>query len=183
MASRKQTGQAYAETEPPLVLFLSRTNAASSILAEGILRRLAQGRVRAASAGNTPAADVNPYALECLAAHHIATTGLRSKPWGEYFGLFKPPVRVLITLADPDSYAAKSSWNHDTVRTVRAHWPTADPGAVTGSEVRIRLAFEETFTELEARIRRFLALPLDRLSGPALVQELTQIGQVRGNMT
>jgi arsenate reductase (thioredoxin) len=161
--------------DPPLVLFLCRANAAASILAEAILRHLARGRVRAASAGDTRAALVNSYALECLAAHRISTIGLYTKPWGQFFGLFQPPVRVLITLCDV--YAAKSNWDHDPLRTVKAHWPTAQPETVVGGETEIRLAFEEAFVTLEARIRRFLALSLDRLSDEVLSQELAQIGQ------
>jgi len=66
-------------TQPPLALFLCRENAAASIMAEALLRHLAKARVRAASAGDCPAARVNPHALECLRAHGIATTGLRTK--------------------------------------------------------------------------------------------------------
>ena len=39
-----------------------------------------------------------------------------------------------------------------------------DPGGVTGSSIDQRLAFEEGFVTLHARIRRLLAVPLDRLS-------------------
>jgi arsenate reductase len=69
------------------VLFLGRQNTAVSIMAEAILRQVAQERVRAASAGESVAGPVNSHALDCLRAHGIATEGLQSKAWGEFFGL------------------------------------------------------------------------------------------------
>jgi arsenate reductase (thioredoxin) len=160
---------------PPLVLFLCRSNTASSIMAEAILEHLAQGRVRAASAGNIPAGQVNPYTLECLRVHAVATRGLRSKPWGEFLGLHKPAVHFLITLCEVD--AVKADWSRDTSTPVKAHWEMPDPTTVVGSAVHIRLAFEEAFGMLESRIRKFLALPLGRLTNRALSRELGRIGE------
>ena len=161
--------------DAPLVLFICRNNSAASILAEAILRHLAQGRVRAASAGNTANIRVSPYALECLAAHDIPTTGLHSKAWGRFYGLGCPPVHILITLCEV--YAARVDWDRDTVHTIKVHWPTPEPELVVGSETQWRLAFEEVFVLLEARIRRLLALPLNRLSDPALSRQLASTGE------
>ena len=183
MPSRKETVQANMATEPPLVLFLCRANSGPSILAEAILRHRAQGRVRAASAGQKAAERANPYALECLAAHRIPTTGLRPKIWGEFFGLGRPPVHVLIALGDPNAYAMGVNWNQPGIRTAKAHWPTPYPEAVVGGETEIRLACEEVFALLEARIRKFLALPLDRLSDEALLQALARIGEISGDLS
>lgn len=170
-----QKGTVSGTADSPLVLFICRNNSAASILAEAILRHLAQGRVRAASAGDTANIPVNPYALECLTAHDVATTGLHSKAWGRLFGLGLPPVHILITLCD--AYAARVDWDRDTVHTVKVHWPTPEPELVVGSETERRLAFEETFVLLEARIRRLLALPLNRLSDPALSCQLARIAE------
>lgn len=183
MASLNGTARAPADAEPPLVLFLCRTNSGPSILAEAILRHLARGRLRAASAGEKAAKHVSPQALECLAAHRIPTTGLWTKPWGVYFALDQPPVRALIALGDPNSYAMGVNWNRAGVRTAKAHWPTADPEAVVGGETKIRRACEEVFALLEARIRKLLALPLDRLSDEDLVEQLARIGEVRGELS
>lgn len=170
-----QKGTVSGAVDSPLVLFICRNNSAASILAEAILRHLAQGRVRAASAGDTAKMRVNPYALECLAAHDIATTGLQSKAWGRLFGLGQPPVHILITLCD--AHAARVDWDRDTVHTVKVHWPTPEPELVVGSPTDKRLAFEEAFLLLEARIRRFLALPFNSLSDPALSRQLASIGE------
>ena len=176
MSAWKETVSAHTGSEPPLVLFLCRTNAAVSIMAEALLRHLAQGRVRAASAGATAGGGVNPSALECLTAHGIPTDDLFSKSWGRFFGYYGPPIRVLITLCDTDIYAAKAQWDHEAVRTVKAHWPTPDPEGAVGPERR--LAFEEVFETLEARIRCLLTLPLDFLSDKALSRALTQIADL-----
>lgn len=161
--------------DSPLVLFICRNNSAASILAEAILRHLSQGRVRAASAGDTANIRVDPYALECLVAHDIATTGLHSKPWGRFFGLGCPPVHILITLCD--AYATRVQWDRDAVHTIKVHWPTPEPELILGSPTDKRLAFEEVFVLLVARIRKLLSLRLNRLSDPALPRLLAGIGE------
>jgi arsenate reductase len=165
-----------AKSDPPLVLFVCRTNTAVSIMAEAILRHLAQGRVRAASAGETTSGRVSPYAIACLTAHGIGTTGLRDKLWRELFGVHRPPVRMLITLSNPDTDAAKANWDKENVRTITAHWPTLDPETVVGSPTNRRLAFQEVFVALEGRIRKLLALQMDELTDQALAREVTRIG-------
>jgi protein-tyrosine-phosphatase len=144
-------------------------------MAEAILKHLAQERVRAASAGDSPRAHVDPYAIECLRDRGIATTGLRSKGCNAFLGVYRPSVRFLITLNNVGG--AKANWDRDTIRPTKAHWGMPDPTAVVGSETDIRVAFEEAFDTLDLRIRKFLALPLGLLNGRALTQELERIGE------
>ena len=158
--------------DPPLVLFLCSTNTTNSILAEAILRHLSMARVRAASAGEIPFQHVHPFALECLHVHGIPTAGLRTKMWGQFFGLDRPPVRFLIALCD--HYAAKAHWQADTLI---GHWHMPDPGEIMGSDIEVRSAFEEAFAKLDRRIRQFLALPLETLDTTELAQELQRIGE------
>ena len=159
----------------PLVLFLCRSNATLSIMAEAILRHRAKERVRAASAGLSACARVDPHALECLRGHGIATAGLHSKGYDTLFRLYRLPVRILIALCEGED--AIANWNGDTIRPVTAYWSISDPGAVVGGEVDIRVAFEEAFGVLDVRILRFLALPLGQLNRPTLAQELQRIGK------
>src|SRR6266702_1850697 len=159
----------------PLVLFLCRSNTALSIMAEAMLRHLAQERVRAASAGDSPCAQVDPYAIECLRQRGIATTGLRSKGCDGFLGAYRPPIRFLITLGKVGR--SKVNWDRGTLRPTKAHWGMPDPTAVVGREIDIRTAFEAAFATLDVRIRKFLALPLELLNGRALAQELERIGQ------
>lgn len=142
-------------------------------MAEAILTHLAQGRVRAASAGAVPRG-VSPYALQCLCAHGIATQGLHSKLWSEFFVLPAGPVRFLIALSDV--YAAKAHW---LPATLIGHWHMPDPAAVVGSDLDIRVAFDEAFGTLKTRIETFLALPFAQLTDQALSPELARIGELR----
>jgi len=144
-------------------------------MAEAILRHLAKGRVRAASAGDAPSVQVDPHALECLRDRGIATTGLRSKGSDALFGAYRTPVRFLITLSAVEGAAA--NWDRDTIRPIKAHWGMPDPADVVCTEPDIRVAFAEAFATLDSRIRRFLALPLGHLNGQALAQELARIAQ------
>ncbi|HXR25662.1 MAG TPA: arsenate reductase ArsC [Candidatus Binataceae bacterium] len=176
MSKRQREGGSGAASarnaDPPFVLFLCSTNTTNSIMAEAILRHFGLGRVRAASAGEFPHGDLNPFALECLNVHGIATTELRTKMWGEFFGLDRPRVRFLIALCD--HCAAKANWPEDTLIM---HWHMPDPGEVAGSDIDIRVAFEEAFGRLDVRIRRFLALPLAIHKSTVLAQELQRIGE------
>ena len=176
MSPQKGSTSEATDSEPPLLLFVCRRNEGSSILAEAILRHLARGQLRAASAGDTAPEPVSACALECLAAHQITTARLHSKPWGQFFGRGRPPVHVLVTLCD--AYAARVNWDSDTVHTVKAHWPTPEPELVVGRQIDKQLAYEQAFVLLETRIRKLLALPLDRLSAPALSHQLVRIGAV-----
>jgi arsenate reductase len=163
------------EQPPPRVLFLCRSNTTVSIMAEAIVEHLAVGRVRAASAGDKPfSGKVSPYALEVLSKHGVATQGLHSKPWAEYFGLGKPALRFLITLCEVE--AARLDWECESKRLVRANWEMPDPAALKGAVADIRFAFEKAFATLESRIRKFLALPLQRLADHNLERELDLIG-------
>ena len=141
-------------------------------MAEAILRHWAQGRLRAASAGELVSQPVSRSALQCLGAHGISTTGLRSKPWGEFFGLGRQPVRFLIALCDV--YAGRANWPPETLIS---RWHMPDPTTVVGPEPEIRDAFEKAFDILHARVQLFLALPLDRLDDRALTEEIARIGE------
>ena len=60
-------------------LFICTGNSARSILAEGLLNELGQGRFRAWSAGSHPKGEVHPLALATLERLRLPTTGYRSK--------------------------------------------------------------------------------------------------------
>ena len=168
-----RTSGAARSAQPPLVLFVSGATTAVSIMAEAILRHFAQGRWRAASGGAlVTSLAMNPFAMECLDAHGIATTGLRSKVWGEFFGVGKPPVRLLITLGAV--YAAHADWPRDTLKV---RWDIPDPAEVVGSDVDVKLAFEEAYETLHGRIQRFLSLQFDPLDDRALWLALARTGE------
>lgn len=158
------------------VLFLCTGNSARSILAEAILNRLGKGRFRAYSAGSFPTGAVNPYSLELLKQKGLPTEGLRSKSWDEFSSPDAPKMDFILTVCDKAAGETCPIWpGHPST----AHWGFADPAAVAGPESRMRAAFEKTFAEITARIRLFLALPLERLDRMSLQNELNAIGQTR----
>jgi hypothetical protein len=65
-------------------------------------------------------------------------------------------------------------------RPVTAHWGVPDPAAVTGSEEERKRAFAEAYRTLEARIKLFIALPIDKLDRLALKRQADEIGQFIG---
>ena len=65
-------------------LFLCTGNSARSILAEAILNRLGEGRIRAYSAGSDPKARPHSMALEVLTERGYDISNLRSKRWDEF---------------------------------------------------------------------------------------------------
>jgi arsenate reductase len=143
-------------------------------MAEAILRHLAPGRLRAASAGERIRQPVSRPALDCLHAHGISTTGLHSKLWGSFFGLGREPVRFLVAL--DDVYAARAAWPPETLIS---HWPMSDPAATDESGRESGEVFEKAFGILLARVQRFVALPFDRLDERSLVEEIARIGDAR----
>jgi arsenate reductase len=148
-------------------------------MAEAILRHHGRDRVRAASAGAFPCAHVDPYAIECLRAHGVATTGLRSKGCESVLGAYRAPVRFLITVSEIEVAGVTVSWDRDGNASgpVKAHWGMRDPASVVGDGIDIRTAFETAFGTLDLRIRQFLALPLAHLNTRELAQNLQRIGE------
>lgn len=155
------------------VLFLCTGNSARSILGETILNRLGDGRFQAFSAGSQPAGQVNPFALKLLREYGYATQGLRSKSWVEFSGADAPQINFIFTVCDSAANEICPVWPG---HPMTVHWGLSDPAAVEGSDLEIRAAFAETYRQLEARIKEFLALPIGDLVEAALRRSLIEIG-------
>jgi arsenate reductase len=160
--------------EPFNVLFLCTGNSARSILAEGYLNARGQDRFRAYSAGSRPTGIVNPFALELLAKHRIATEGLRSKSWDEFARPGAPELHFVFTVCDSVAGETCPIWPG---QPITAHWGVEDPAAARGSEDHKRKAFLKAFTELSTRIDLMLALPMEKLDRQALAGRLKEIGR------
>ena len=156
------------------VLFLCTGNSARSILAEGVLNALGQGRFRAWSAGSHPKGQVHPLALATLEQLHFPATGYRSKSWDEFVGSDAPAMDFIFTVCDNAAGEVCPLWPG---KPVTAHWGVPDPVTVTGTEVQRRMAFRDTALVLRRRIELFLALPLRNLDNLALQRELRVIGR------
>lgn len=148
--------------KPLHLLVLCTGNSARSILGEALFNHLGAGRIRAFSAGSQPAGKVNPVALETLERHGVLLPegGGRSKSWDEFSAPGAPELDVIITVCASAAGEACPVWpGHPAT----AHWGIPDPAHVEPLEAR-REAFELAYRQLEARIRAFLALPLEGMS-------------------
>ena len=155
------------------VLFLCTGNSARSILAEAILNRRGAGRVVAFSAGSQPKGSVHPLALELLREQGMPTAALRSKSWDEYAAPGAPPIDFVFTVCDNAAAEPCPVWPG---KPAIAHWGVPDPAAATGSDTERRQAFRAAYVALDARIKRFVALPVASLEPQALKAALREIG-------
>ena len=161
-------------TEPTYnALFLCTGNSARSILAEGILNALGQGRFRAYSAGSHPKGEVHPLALATLERLHLPATGYRSKSWDEFVAPGAPLFDFIFTVCDNAAGEACPLWPG---KPVSAHWGVPDPAAVDETEDQQRKAFTDAAITLRRRIELFLSLPLKSLDAMSLQRELRDIG-------
>jgi protein-tyrosine-phosphatase len=156
------------------VLFLCTGNSARSILAEALLDQLGGGRFKAYSAGSQPAGRVNPFAVELLEQNGLATTGLRSKSWGEFETDGAPKMDFVLTVCDS---AAKESCPIWPGQPMNAHWGIADPATVEGSDESKRRAFRDAYSILQRRISLLVNLPLENLDRATLKARLVEIGR------
>jgi arsenate reductase len=155
------------------VLFLCTGNSARSIIAEAVLNKLGGGRFRAYSAGSSPKGRVNPGTIDLLHAKGYPTDTLRSKSWDEFGKPDAPRMDFIFTVCDKAAGETCPIWPG---HPVTAHWGFEDPADVTPDDAR-RRAFERAFGEITARIRLFLALPIEDLDRLALQTKLRALGQ------
>ena len=161
---------------PYNVLFLCTGNSARSVMAECILARRGGGRFVAYSAGSHPTGRINPDARALLERLGHPTGHLRSKDWTAFTEPDAPRIDLVITVCDQAAGETCPIWPG---RPARAHWGVPDPAAASGAQADRRAVFETVYGLLEARIRAFLALPLDRLDGVELEARLAEIGHGR----
>jgi protein-tyrosine-phosphatase len=160
------------------VLFLCTGNSARSILGEALLNHWGRGRFRAYSAGSFPKGAVHPLALELLRAMKLPSEGLRSKSWNEFARSDAPVMDLVITVCDNAASEVCPIWPG---QPITAHWGVPDPAAVEGAEAERRAAFRDAYNRLEARIKRLVALSLEKLDRRNLQREADRIGRVGTN--
>jgi arsenate reductase len=157
------------------VLILCTHNSARSVLGEAMLNHLADklGKpVKGFSAGSTPKGQINPFALEVLAAANIDTQGVRSKSWDEFANADAPTMDVVITVCDS---AAAETCPYWPGAPVKVHWGFPDPSNAAGGEEAKRTAFEITRQAIGYKLLQLLALPLEGMSQSDLQSALNNI--------
>ena len=162
------------------VLFLCTGNSARSILAEALLNHWGRGRFHAYSAGSFPKGEVHPMALELLRSLPLPTAGLRSKSWNEFTAPGAPVMDFVFTVCDQAASEACPIWPG---QPIVAHWGIPDPAAVEGSDAVKRAAFRDAYRRLDARIKLFVSLPMDKLDRLMLKQEAERIGRLGPDAT
>jgi protein-tyrosine-phosphatase len=155
------------------ILFLCTGNSARSILAEVLMEHWGKGRFRGYSAGSFPKGIVHPVAVDLLERLHLRTTGLRSKSWDEFARPGAPVMDFVFTVCDQAAGEVCPIWPGNPIT---AHWGVLDPAAVMGSGSQRTQAFRDAYRQLEARIKLFVALPIDKLDRMAVKHEVDQIG-------
>ena len=153
------------------VLFLCTGNSARSILAEGILNHIGNGRFRAFSAGSMPTGEVNPYALKQLEKENIVLENPRSKSWEEFAQPDAPQLDFVMTVCDNAAGEVCPIW---AGQPITAHWGVFDPAAVP--EEQKNIAFAQAFAILHRRISLFASLNPASLEQLALEKTVREIG-------
>jgi arsenate reductase len=162
------------------VLFLCTGNSARSILAEVLVEHWGKGRFRGFSAGSFPRGTVHPLALELLGRLGLRVAGLRSKSWDEFADDRAPRMDFVFTVCDQAAGEVCPIWPG---KPITAHWGVPDPAAAAGTEAARVQAFRDAYGQLENRIKRFVALPIDRLDRLAVKREVDRIGRVAAQET
>ncbi len=159
------------------ILILCTGNSARSIMAEGLLNVIGNGRFRAFSAGSHPTGRVNPFAVEQLASIGYPRPDdppLRSKSWDEFAAPGAPAMDFVITVCDNAAGEVCPVWPGSPVT---AHWGFADPAAVEGTDEEKCAAFTRIFHQIRNRVQMFASLPLASLDALAIKREVDAIGR------
>jgi protein-tyrosine-phosphatase/DNA-binding transcriptional ArsR family regulator len=127
------------------VLFLCTGNSARSPMAEALLRKKGQGRIRAASAGSHPKPHLHGNAVRIMRdMYGIDLRGARPKP---LTAVARRRFDYVITLCD-----RVREYAHEHGLATTMHWSLADPSAAAGSDRASYQEFRRVASELDSRI-------------------------------
>jgi len=113
----------------------------------------------------------HPLALALLNELGYDTSALRSKSWDDFAG--GPRFDFVFTVCDQAVAEPCPVWPG---QPFTAHWGLADPAAFKGTEDEQRRCFARTYGELEARIKAFVNLDIERMDPSTLQKQVDEIG-------
>jgi arsenate reductase len=114
-------------------------------------------------------------ALELLRSLKLPTDGLRSKSWNEFARPDAPVMDFVFTVCDQAANEVCPIWPG---QPITAHWGIPDPASVEGSQAERMAAFKDAYRRLDARIKLFVSLPMDKLDRLMLKREAERIGRI-----
>ncbi len=157
------------------VLFLCGANTSRGLMAESVLRGLADDQFAAYSAGVTPAYAVHPLTLETLADAGYPTDGLHSKSVAAFEGRLAPRIDFIITLCD-DLTGEDGPVVSGQAPT--AHWPVPEPADQPDGSPQQRRAFQSVLALVSTRMRVLAKTPLAGMDLISLRHRLAEIAAV-----
>lgn len=133
------------------ILFLCTGNSARSQMAEAFIRKYADDRFEAHSAGLEPKG-LNPLTVKVMEEVGIDLSGQTSKSVEVYLG--KTLFQYLVTVCDDADKNCPTVWPGISTRL---HWSFQDPAAVEGTEAEKLAKFREVRDLIDQKIQNWLA--------------------------
>jgi arsenate reductase len=133
------------------VLFLCTGNSARSQMAESFLRKYANDRFEAHSAGLEPKG-IHPFTVKVMEEASVDMSGQTSKGFDAYLG--KMLFQYLITLCDDAEKNCPTTWPGISNRL---HWSFDDPAALIGSEEEKLAKFRQVRDQIEKKIKAWIS--------------------------
>jgi arsenate reductase (thioredoxin) len=132
------------------ILFLCTGNSARSQMAEAFIRKYADDRFEAFSAGLEPKG-LNPLTVKVMDEIGIDVSGQTSKGVDTYLG--KMLFQYLITVCDDADKNCPTVWPGVSQRL---HWSFQDPAAAEGTDEEKLAKFREIRDLIEEKIKKWL---------------------------
>ncbi|MFC4668339.1 helix-turn-helix domain-containing protein [Seohaeicola nanhaiensis] len=161
------------------VLFVCTGNSARSIFAESLLRKLANDRFNAYSAGTKPQSELNPFALQVLKDKGHDISSLRSKNVSEFSVPDAPALDFVFTVCNQAANEECPAWEG---QPISGHWGMPDPVKAEGTDAEKSLAFQHAYGALKRRIEAFASLPMESLDRIGLQSAVDKIGRISSEM-
>lgn len=119
-------------------------------MAEAILNKLAEGKLRGYSAGSRPTGQVHPIALTCLNHNRTPVDHPRSQSWDDFID---QPIDLIVTVC-ANAAGEECPVFPDNPR--KLHWGLPDPAKATGSPDEVFAEFQTLYKQLHELITELL---------------------------